>query len=196
MDATAELSTAISKCTTILSLLGPSTSDISQAFHPFQVPPFVSYYETILGLMRQHAVRRIFAMSTISYPEPEGRDQPSWLSSLMVWAIYLFVHSAYTAVTGIAETFRQHGTGGDVDWTVFRLAGTPGSSDERSWLHDRGGDWPVAGTYVGSAAWQPWTRRGALARWLTDCAESGAPELVGKMPAVSRIVGARARRSG
>jgi nucleoside-diphosphate-sugar epimerase len=193
MENKEQLSTAIAKCTTIVSLLGPSTTDISQAFHPFQVPPFAAYYTTIIELMKEHKVRRIFAMSTISYPDPSGQDRFGIFDSLLVWAIYLAVHSAYTAVTGIAETFRCQGTDSGIDWTVFRLAGIPGGSDEASWRRDRESDWPVVGTYIGSEVWKSWTRRGALARWLADCAVSGAPELVGKMPAVSRIVGGKTR---
>jgi hypothetical protein len=189
MESIADLSRAIGNSTTVISLLGPSTSDISQAFRPFAVPPYASYYATITALMKQHGVRRIFAMSTISYPDPSGQDRFNLVCALLVWGIYLFVHSAYTAVTDIARSFKDLGSDSGVDWTVFRLAGLPGKSDESSWRRDREDNWPIVGTYVGSELWRPWLKRGALARWLVDCAISSASELAGKFPALGQAMG-------
>jgi hypothetical protein len=94
--------------------------------------------------MREHGVRRIFAMSTISRWQPD--DSFSALRWLLVSLVYVVAHGAWKTVRGIARTFEEQGEG--VDWTVYRIAGIPGGSDEKSWREDRedgmafeGGGW-------------------------------------------------------
>ncbi|KAL5347832.1 hypothetical protein ACLOAV_007242 [Pseudogymnoascus australis] len=174
------LSTAVSTSHTIISLLGPTTT------RKFDSTIYSTFYTSLFALMRQHSVRRIFAMGTLSIPQPA--DKFSLMRLLLVFIVRLFANSAYHAVLDIARAFEEAGEG--VDWTVFRIAGIPGGSDETAWRKDREEGEAFEG-WIGEGGWSLTQKRGALARWLVDAAEDGKERWVGKMPAVGKLKGSK-----
>jgi hypothetical protein len=136
--------------------------------------------------MRQHNTRRIFAMGTISIPQPSDRFSLGRL--LIVLLIRLLANSAYQSILGIGRVFAEQAEG--IDWTVYRIAGIPGGSDDAAWTRDREDGEAFEG-YIGHSGWGLSQKRGALARWLVDAAEDGKAQWIGKMPAVSRLAGSK-----
>lgn len=175
MDDASKLEPAVAKSSIVLSLLGPNQMRLPEP------SPYPGYYATLFTLMRKHSVKRILAMSTLSVYDPQ--DGTSLLRWFLVLLVRLFAGPAYRTVTGIAHVFQEEAQG--LDWTVYRIAMIPGGHDEESWKKDRE-DGPVYAGYVAQPAWQIFARRGALARWLVDCAESGFEQWYGKMPAISK----------
>ncbi|KAH7360402.1 hypothetical protein BKA65DRAFT_577118 [Rhexocercosporidium sp. MPI-PUGE-AT-0058] len=168
-DETA-LTTAVSNCSSIISLLGPNVKD--RAFDP---STYASFFRTLFPIMRAHSVRRILAMGTISIVCPQ--DGFSLIRSLVLVMMPLFLGTAYKSILQVAK--------GGIDWTVFRIASIPGGDDEGSWMRDRAeGKGDFVG-WVGEKGWGMGQKRGALARWLVDAVEGGADEWIGKMPAVA-----------
>ncbi|SPO06408.1 uncharacterized protein DNG_09097 [Cephalotrichum gorgonifer] len=174
------LTTAVSGSTVIVSFLGPNTlTGVDPAI-------FTTFYSTLFPIMREHNVKRIYAMSTISHPQPD--DGFSFLRLLLVALVYVAANGAYRTVRGIGRVFTEEAK--DLDYTVFRIAGIPGGSDEESWRKDR----EDGETYVGPIAGKGWSlsqKRGALVRWLVDAVEDGKQEWIRKMPAVSRLAGSK-----
>lgn len=138
--------------------------------------------------MRQQNVRRIFAMSTLSYAQPE--DKFSLARLLIVMLIFVVANIGWQSVRRIGRVFEEHGDG--LDWTVFRITGIPGGSDEKSWREDREDGEAFEG-YIGEKGWTVAQKRAALARWLVDAVEDGKPQWIRKMPAVSRRAGSKAK---
>lgn len=176
------LSKAISQSSVILSLMGPNT------FRGMDPATFIGFYKLVFDLMREHGVRRIFGMSTLSYWQPD--DAFSLVRWLLASLVFVVAHYGWRTARGIAQTFQDHGQG--LDWTVYRIAGIPGGSDEASWKADREDGESFEGG-VGQKGWTASQRRGALARWLVDAAEDGKAQWIGKMPAVSRLAGSKRR---
>ncbi|KAK3689159.1 hypothetical protein B0T22DRAFT_528249 [Podospora appendiculata] len=175
LDTMDKLSEAVARSNAVISLLGPQLGNASDP------SPFPAFYAALCGLMRQHGVKRIFACCTPSYVDAK-EDAPSVVRWLMVQGIKLISKPSYRAMVGIGETFAQSDKADGVDWTLFRVAMIPGGSDEESWTRDR----EVGGVYVGPVGrdWSTSIKRARLARWLVDCVESGAVELIGKTPCV------------
>ncbi|KAL3475233.1 hypothetical protein BJX99DRAFT_160582 [Aspergillus californicus] len=171
------LSPAMAKCHIVISLLGPNILDRNMS--PTLYSDF--YKSSVFPLMRQHGIRRIFAMGTISIVRPE--DKRSLTRSAVVYLVWFFANSAYRNILNIADVFDTQADG--LDWTIFRIAGIPGKDDEDSWKKDREDGEAFVG-WVGENGWAASQRRGALARWLVDAAEGGAESWVGKMPAVCK----------
>ena len=181
------LSVAISKCRLIISLLGPNSFKLASN------SVYADYYRAIIPLMRKHGVRRLFAMGTISIYQPD--DGFSLFRTLLVSLVMrTVVSSAYQNILSIQKLFEDEQATRDIDWTVYRIARIPGESDAKSWAADRN-DGEVYIGPIGHTGWTNVQKRGALARWLVGAAESGAPELVGQMPAVSRLAGSTVRES-
>jgi hypothetical protein len=186
MDDLAALSAAVAQSSIIISLLGPQIN--SSSISPSQ---FADYYKScVFPLMRQHGVRGIMAMGTLSIVRSE--DRWSFLRILIVLFVRLFHNNVYRNILNIAEVFEKEAHG--LDWTIYRIAGIPGGSDEASWQRDREDGQTFMG-WVGEKGWSISQKRGALARWLVDAAESRAAEWVGKMPAVSRLAGSKGKTS-
>ncbi|KAK3900511.1 hypothetical protein C8A05DRAFT_45659 [Staphylotrichum tortipilum] len=178
MSTPSPLSTAVSKSHSIISLLGPDINR-DNAIDPTTFSTFFS--STLFPLMREHGVRRILAMGTLSIKLPEDR----W--TLLQSAAILFMRTLhgnlYRVIHHIRDAFEQEG--GDLDWTIFRIAQIPGGSDEESWRKDRE-DGEVFAGMIGEAGWTGTTRRGALAKWLVDELERGDGRWLRKLPAVGR----------
>lgn len=136
--------------------------------------------------MREHSVRRIFAMGTLSISQPS--DKFSLIRLFLVFIVRLLANSAYRAILDIARAFEEAGEG--VDWTVFRIAGIPGGSDESAWKKDREEGEAFEG-WIGEGGWSVTQKRGALARWLVDAVEDGKERWIGKMPAVGKLKGSK-----
>ncbi|KAL4902758.1 hypothetical protein BDW74DRAFT_180457 [Aspergillus multicolor] len=177
MDDVEALSKAMANTQVVISLLGPSlTTRLSN--HAL----FADIYRTsVFPLMREHGVRRIFAMGTPSISRPE--DHWTLITSITIPALRLFTNYAYENIRNIGDAFEHHAEG--LNWTVFRIMMIPGGQDEESWRRDRE-DGKVFVGWVGEPNWTKSQTRGSLARWLVDAAEDGAEEWVGKMPAVSK----------
>jgi hypothetical protein len=139
--------------------------------------------------MRTHGVRRIFAMGTISIPA-EG-DAFSISRLLIVGLVRAVANSAYATITQVGELFANE-AGEGIDWTVYRIAGIPGGSDEASWRADRE-DGDVFEGFIGEKGWSLSQKRGALARWLVDAVGDGKEKWIGKMPLVTRYAGSGRR---
>ncbi|KAH7133645.1 hypothetical protein EDB81DRAFT_109173 [Dactylonectria macrodidyma] len=178
-----KLSSAVAQSGAIISLLGPNSLRVSDP-HLFAD----MYSKSVFPLMREHSVSRILAMGTVSISQPQ--DHFSWISWFLVLLVRVVANIAYRNVLNIAHVFENEATG--LDWTVFRIAGIPGGSDEASWRKDRlDGD-----TFVGWLAHDGWSvrqKRAALARWLVDAVEGGADDWIGKMPVVSRLAGSKSK---
>lgn len=96
----------------------------------------------------------------------------------------LIFNAPYRSILNVADVFEKEGKEQGIDWTVFRIAAIPGEDDEASWRKDREGGGDFVG-WVGEKGWSMSQKRGALARWLVDAAESGLPDWVARMPAVA-----------
>lgn len=186
MNDLAALSTAVAQSCVVVSLLGPNIIDNS--ISPTQ---FADYYKSsVFPLMRQHGVRRILAMGTLSIVRPQ--DRSSLFRFFVVQFVRLVANTVYHNILNLARTFDEEAH--DLDWTVFRIARIPGESDETNWRRDREDGETFVG-WIGEKGWSGTQRRGALARWLADEVETATTVWIGKMPAVSRLVGSGRRVS-
>lgn len=172
------LSGAVAKSCVVLSLLGPNLNDTIK--NPSLYADM--YKNNLFPLMRQHGVRRILAMGTLSISRPE--DSWTFIRPVAVFFLRMFADMAYRNIINIASTFEADA--GDLDWTIFRIAHIPGKSDEANWKKDReaGGETFVG--WTGQKGWSFLTNRSIMARWLADAADGKADEWIGKMPAISR----------
>ncbi|ETS80731.1 hypothetical protein PFICI_08260 [Pestalotiopsis fici W106-1] len=171
------LSAAMSRSSTVLSLLGPQISD--RKIDPSLYADMYKNY--IFPLMRQHGVRRIVAMGTVSIQRTE--DHWTAFQFMVVCFMRLFSGTLYRNMLNLADAFDRDAAG--LDWTVFRIAQIPGEPDEESWRKDRD-DGEVSVGWIGEKGWSSSIKRALLARWLVDAAEGKADEWIGKMPAISR----------
>lgn len=162
-----------------MSLLGPQLGDLME---PNIIPDF--YRNSVFPAMRQHGVKRIFAMGTLSIVDPE--DSWSLLRPAMVFLLRIIAGKAYRTIINIGETFENDAK--DLDWTIYRIAAIPGESDNESWARDREDGKAFVG-WIGEKGHTYSQKRGALARWLVDAVEGGLPDWVRKMPAVSKLAG-------
>ncbi|KAL2810922.1 hypothetical protein BJX63DRAFT_422761 [Aspergillus granulosus] len=169
MDDLETLSTAIAQSRVIVSLLGPNIIDKNMS------PTLFAdiYRSSVFPLMRQHGVRRILAMGTISIFRPE--DHWVLTRSAIVTFVRIFANQAYRNILNIADLFDNDADG--LDWTVFRIAMIPGNSDEESWRKDREDGEAFVGP-VGAKGWTLSQTRSALARWLVVAAEGGAEQWI------------------
>ncbi|PKS10115.1 hypothetical protein jhhlp_001865 [Lomentospora prolificans] len=174
------LSSAMAKCTIILSLLGPDIKD--KDIKPSMYADI--YKSSVFPLMRQHGIKRIFASSTITTQRPE--DHWTLIQTVIVWFVWLFANPVYRNVINLAKVFDNDAS--DLEWTVFRVAQIPGESDETSWKVDRE-EGEVFSGWVGEKWWTSSVKRSALARWIVDQVESEENKWVRKMPAVALLSG-------
>lgn len=178
------LSRAISQCSAIISLLGPNIGSIKGLTPTFYADV---YSQHIFPLMRQHSVKRILVMNTVSVYQPD--DASSFLRWLAQWAVWLMAGIAQKNMYAIEKLLTDQEQSKDIEWIAFRLGFIPGGSDEQSWRKDREGD--VYAGPVGTKGWSIWIKRAQLAKWLVEAAEGGAQEFVHRMPAVSRSAGGK-----
>ncbi|KAL0933170.1 NmrA family protein [Colletotrichum truncatum] len=180
---TEALSTALSECHTVISLIGPVPGGNSSTGREY-----ADIYRTLLLLMQKQGVRRIFAMGTISIYQPE--DSQHLIRWLIVWLLRTLFNKAYQNIISIHNVFEQDREATrDIDWTVYRLGIIRGSGDEiATWAQDREDEKTYVGA-VGAAGWSIVHKRAALARWLVEAAQTGATEWIGRTPAVSKLAG-------
>ncbi|RWA07889.1 hypothetical protein EKO27_g7219 [Xylaria grammica] len=176
------LSNAVSKCRTVLSFLGPAaTTKLANS------TVYADFYRSLFSLMRQHGVRRIFAMGTISIHQQE--DRWALAQFLIEWMVRIIASGPYYNIISIQKLFEDKDATRDIDWTVFRIGNILGTGDDHeTWARNR----EDGGVYVGplgAAGWSHSQKRARLTRWLVDAAESGATEWVHRMPAVSKLAG-------
>ncbi|KAF4344232.1 hypothetical protein FBEOM_1826 [Fusarium beomiforme] len=174
------LSRVMAKVNVIISLLGPQISD--RSISPDLIPDF--FTNSVFPAMRQHGVKRIFAMGTLSIYQPE--DSWTVIRPAIVLLVRAVAGNAYRTIIKIGQVFETNAK--DLDWTVYRIAGIPGGSDKESWKKDREDGKAFVG-YVGQKGHTYSQTRAALARWLVDAAEDGLQDWVRKMPAVSKLAG-------
>ncbi|KAK7217946.1 hypothetical protein V2G26_005949 [Clonostachys chloroleuca] len=98
-----QLADAVSRSSAVLSLLGPNSL--------LNTDPSVYYnfYVLLFGLMREHQVRRIFAMSTISVWQPG--DRFSLIRWLVVALVFVVAHYGWRTARAIARVFEEHAGG-------------------------------------------------------------------------------------
>ncbi len=178
MTTPAPLSSAVSKSHSIISLLGPDLNR-DGALDPTTFATFFS--ATLFPLMREHGVRRILAMGTLSIKLPE--DRWTLFQSFAILFMRTLHGNLYKTIHNIRDAFEQEGK--DLDWTMFRIAAIPGESDEESWKKDRE-DGELFEGMIGEAGWTGTTKRGLLARWLVNELEREDGKWLRKLPAVSR----------
>ncbi|KAI5456325.1 hypothetical protein BGZ63DRAFT_417808 [Mariannaea sp. PMI_226] len=169
------LSSAVAKCTSIISPLGPSINNRN-----FDSTIYANFYDSLFPLMRQHGVSRILAMGTLSIQDPE--DKWTFFQFMTTSIMPFLAKNVYRSVLNLADAFVQDA--GDLDWTIFRLTMIPGESDEQSWREDRDSGSVFSG-WIGEKGWTSSLKRGALARWLVGIAEGKGGQWIRKMPAVS-----------
>lgn len=164
----------------MVSLLGPNAS--SWNADPSLLADF--YRLSLFPSMRQHGVKRVYVMGTISIIRPE--DSRSLIRYGCVAFVRLVAGGAYRTIINIEQTLREDAKG--LDWMIYRIGSIPGGSDHESWKRDREDGKAFVG-WVGETGWTMSQKRGALARWLVDAVEGGLADWIGKMPAVSRLAG-------
>ncbi|TAQ84003.1 hypothetical protein B7494_g7671 [Chlorociboria aeruginascens] len=159
----------------MISLLGPTT--IRQPKNT----EYADYYRTIVGLMKEHDVRRIYAMGTIYIYQAE--DHGSFIRFLGAWITSIFAPGMYHNIIAIQKIFENEQTANDIEWAVHRVGNIPGSSDAWSVDREQGEGEAYAGP-IGAPGWSIFTNRSVLARWLVDAAESAVPHWNHQFPAV------------
>ncbi|KAK4227079.1 hypothetical protein QBC38DRAFT_365024 [Podospora fimiseda] len=177
LDDDTSLSPAISQCGSIVSLIGPSQSEMSS-----KTPlPYPDYYQNhIIPLMKKHGVKRIAAMATVSiYVDEDVSKFTRWL---MVTGVSWGFPAAYNSMLGIAKVFKEENDEG-IQWTVFRLPMLMGGSDEETWKQDRERGAALAGPV--SDLWSGKVNRSLLGKWLADWVEKGEGQWVRQFPAIS-----------
>ncbi|KAF9889467.1 hypothetical protein FE257_007370 [Aspergillus nanangensis] len=178
------LSNAVSNCSTVISFLGPAAS-----MKLASTTVYADYYRAMFPLMRQHGVRRIFAMGTISIHQDE--DRWSFAQFSIEWMVRIIANGPYHNIISIQKLFEEKEVTRDIDWTVFRIGNISGAGDDMEvWARDRE-DGDIYVGPLGAAGWSHSQKRARLARWLVDATEDGATEWIGQMPAVSKLVGTR-----
>jgi hypothetical protein len=111
------LSKAVSKCRVIISLLGNTT------IHQPKNTEYADYYRTIVGLMKEHDVRRIYAMGTIYIYQ--AQDHSSFIRFLGTWIVRIIAPGAYQNIIAIQKFFENEQTASDIEWTVYRVGNLP-----------------------------------------------------------------------
>ncbi|PNH28058.1 hypothetical protein VD0002_g8553 [Verticillium dahliae] len=174
MDDAEKLSLVVSRAAVIISLLGPSGRTTGEY-------PYPGYYSTIIPLVRQHSVKRILVLATVSVEDSD--DKSSFVRRALVTGVKYGFAAAYRTNVAIANVFRETAEG--VNWIVFRVGMVHGEHDKESWRNDRQG--AVFAGSVGEPGWTWNIKRGALARWLIDRAEVPNETLASRTPAVSNL---------
>ncbi|KAF3034366.1 hypothetical protein E8E11_002977 [Didymella keratinophila] len=171
-------SSALEGCSAVISHLG---GDIN---NPHSNPTMYTdmYRSTVIPAMREHGVKKILLMGTISISRPE--DSSILVRPLIMAYLRLKADAMYRDL--IANTNMFEAEAGDLDWTIFRIAAIPGEPDEESWRKGREEGKLYVGP-MGAKGWTMNTNRSLLARWLVDAVEGRAEEWVRKMPAVTRL---------
>ncbi|KAK2750836.1 hypothetical protein FQN55_001848 [Onygenales sp. PD_40] len=164
LDNELALSIAIQGQDAILSSIG-TTYIFDHSLQIFQG------YKLIMALMRQHNVRRILAMGTIS--TYDAQDGFSLHRSFMYYLVYLLARGPQKEVLAIEKLFREEG--GDLDWTFYRVGGLLNSTEDHG---------PAEAGWVGDGKWRPSLQRRDWANWLVQEAERETPRWVREMPAI------------
>ncbi|KZL68292.1 NmrA family protein, partial [Colletotrichum tofieldiae] len=172
-DPTA-LSAAVARSSVVVSLLGPDIKR-DRKIDPWFFPNI--YTKSVFPAMRQHGVKRILAMGTLTIKQPE--DSWTVIQSAVGVLMPLLANNLYRTMINLAGVFEQEAQ--SLDWTIFRITGIPGESDEASWRRDREGQ--LFTGPIGGKGWTSSIKRSALARWLVDAVEGKADAWIGKMPA-------------
>lgn len=106
----------------IVSLLGPPPSETKTWMNPFAKDraslPFADAYNVVVEAMKEHGVRRILVMGTLSIPD--AKDHTSLGKAAMVWVVWLVMNRAYRNIVAVGNFFDTVSKE-DVDWTIFRL---------------------------------------------------------------------------
>jgi hypothetical protein len=80
---------------------------------------YADYYRTIVGLMKEHDVRRIYAMGTIYIYQ--AQDHSSFIRFLGTWIVRIIAPGAYQNIIAIQKFFENEQTANDIEWTVYRV---------------------------------------------------------------------------
>lgn len=120
--------------------------------------------------MREHNIKRIFALGTCSVPDP--KDKPPLSIRLMIWGVWTIVHSAWKEIVAVGRLFDEEAEG--LDWTVYRVGGL-GNGPEGN----------VVATYVGAPGSTWSVERADIVKWLVEQVESIEPKYAREKPYLS-----------
>ena len=166
---------AMTSCSAVLSLLGPSLADKN-----IEPSLYADYYkQSVFPCMRKHGIRRIMAMGTVSISRSDDR----WTLFQGTARIFmqLFATAVYKNMLHLEAAFEREAK--DLDWTVFRIARIVGDSDERAWEKDREEGELFVGN-VGDKGWSGSVTRARVTRWIVE--NMGSHMWSSQMPYVSR----------
>ena len=145
----------------VISLLGPDTSTLHAMHHYTRDTPLAKAYELIIACMRELGVRRLIALSTISWKDKEN-DKFSLALWLMVWGVWLVATGCYKEMVAIGDTVTGVGKDLDLEWTVVRVPMLTYAPTK----------FAVVG-YVGDGKSTATLSRAAFAAWVTRELEEG-----------------------
>jgi hypothetical protein len=97
----------------VLSALGPTGP-----FHPFD-RPFAKFYESLIGLMSKHTVKRLIVLCTASYSDPQDNFNP--ITYGLVSFVRIFAYTAFADFRAVGEVVRGDGDRTGLEWTVVRV---------------------------------------------------------------------------
>ncbi|KAI0771017.1 NAD-P-binding protein [Trametes elegans] len=160
---TPKLSEAIQGVEAIISALGPIPSN------PKGTTPVADAYKTILGLMKEHGVRRILLMGGPSVRDPH--DRFSVVYKALVIALWLLLPNVYADVIAIGNVIRA--ADADVEWTLARFPFL-NNKPKKEYVVGYVGDWKT---------WLPVLSREAAAAFILD--ELRDRKFVRQMPLVT-----------
>ncbi|TGZ79185.1 NAD(P)-binding protein [Ascodesmis nigricans] len=171
-----QLSHAVSlKPTVVISLLGPAAHEmVSWLSRPsnWSSSMFSDFYRILIPLMKEHDVRRIYAMGTTSICHE--KDLASFSRWFTISCMWLMAHGAWNEMQKIAEFFEKTDKE-EVEWTVFRLGG----------LYNQKKGEPEGNVnvgVVGTGGDTGWVKREEIAKWLVAQVTSRSQEWKGEMP--------------
>ncbi|KAJ3329647.1 hypothetical protein HDU93_000841 [Gonapodya sp. JEL0774] len=131
-----------------------------------------NYKTAIASAMNSAGVKRIYALSTISYLDPA--DSFSLSRNLLVGLVTLLTPTGKAEMIEIAKVFNETDAYSNVDWTVFRVGILTNAAPTKV----------VAGP-IGAPGSSSSITRSSIAQWLLEQVESGSTEWVKKNPYIS-----------
>jgi len=150
----------------VLSALGP--------IGPFHSSgrPFAKFYESLIGLMSKHSVRRLIILCTASYSDPQ--DKFNLVTYGIVTTVKTLAHNAFADFRAVGETVRANGDSSKLEWTLVRVPVLTNNESEE-----------VVAGYVGDGKIGNVLSRKAFAAFCVN--EIEKREWVGKAPFISSV---------
>lgn len=150
----------------VVSFLGPTE------FFSSQRPElFVEAYDKIFKAMREHHIKRIYAIGT-PYLADEKDLQGGFKVKIPGAVFRVISHNLWKSFVLIGEVFEK---AEDLDWTIFRVGRlTDAESKKKTEAFD----------YIGAKGWSPWSSRTGTAEWVIGQIDDDRKEHIHERPAV------------